>query len=75
MSCTTVLVGRKASNDGSTMIARTDDGHFDEKKLIVVNPKDQPKKYRSVIGHLEIDLPDNPLRYTSCPSVDPKDGI
>ena len=75
MSCTTVLVGRKASHDGSTMIARTDDGHFDEKKLIVVHPKDQPKKYRSVIGHLEIDLPDNPLRYTSCPSVDPKDGI
>ncbi|MBR6015382.1 MAG: C69 family dipeptidase, partial [Firmicutes bacterium] len=26
MPCTTILVGRKASNDGSTMIARTDDG-------------------------------------------------
>ena len=75
MSCTTVLVGRKASNDGSTMIARTDDGHFDVKKLIVVNPKDQPKKYRSRISHAEISLPENPLRYTSCPSVDPKDGI
>ena len=75
MPCTTVLVGRKASNDGSTMIARTDDGHFDVKKLIRVSPKDQPKKYKSVISHLEIDLPDNPLGYTSCPSVDPKDGI
>lgn len=75
MPCTTVLVGRKASNDGSTMIARTDDGHFDVKKLIVVNPKDQPKKYRSKISHVEIALPENPLRYTSCPSVDPKDGI
>ncbi len=75
MSCTTVLVGRKASHDGSTMIARTDDGHFDEKKLIVVNPKDQPKKYKSVISHLEIELPDNPMRYTSCPSVDPQNGI
>ncbi len=75
MSCTTVLVGRKASHDGSTMIARTDDGHFDEKKLIVVNPKDQPRKYKSVISHAEIDLPDNPLRYTACPSVDPKNGI
>ena len=74
MPCTTVLVGRKASNDGSTMIARTDDGHFDVKKLIVVSPKDQPKKYRSVISHLEIELPENPLRYTACPSVDPKDG-
>ena len=75
MSCTTVLVGRKASHDGSTMIARTDDGRFDEKKLIVVNPKDQPKKYKSVISHLEIGLPDHPLRYTACPSVDPKNGI
>jgi dipeptidase len=56
MPCTTVLVGRKASNDGSTMIARTDDGHYDVKKLIVVNPKDQPKKYKSVGAHLEIEL-------------------
>ena len=75
MSCTTVLVGRHASNDRSTMIARTDDGHFDIKKLIVVEPKDQPKKYKSVLSHVEIELPDNPMRYTSCPSVDPKEGI
>ena len=75
MSCTTVLVGRKASNDGSTMIARTEDGHFDVKKMIVVNPGDQPKQYKSVISHLEIMLPENPLRYTACPSVDLKEGI
>ena len=47
MACTTILVGKKATNDGSTMIARNDDGHFDCKKIIVVNPKDQPKKYKS----------------------------
>ena len=75
MSCTTVLVGKNASNDRSTMIARTDDGHFDVKKLIVVEPKDQPKKYKSVLSHLEIELPEAPLRYTACPNVDPKDGI
>ena len=75
MSCTTVLVGKNASNDRSTMIARTDDGHFDVKKLIVVEPKQQPKKYRSVLSHLEIALPENPLRYTACPSVDKKEGI
>ena len=74
MSCTTVLVGAKASHDGSTMIARTDDGHFDVKKLIVVNPKDQPKKYKGVESHLEIELTEKPMRYTACPSVDPKDG-
>ncbi|MBQ8074741.1 MAG: C69 family dipeptidase [Oscillospiraceae bacterium] len=75
MPCTTLLVGKNASNDGSTMIARTDDGHFDVKKLIVVNPKKQPKKYKCVLSHLQIELPDNPMRYTACPSVDPKDGI
>ena len=75
MACTTILVGKKASYNGSTMIARNDDGHFDVKKLIVVDPKNQPRKYKSKIGHLEIELPDNPLRYTSNPSVDPTDGI
>ncbi|MCR5089460.1 MAG: C69 family dipeptidase [Oscillospiraceae bacterium] len=75
MSCTTVLVGKNASNDRSTMIARTDDGHFDVKKMIVVEPGKQPKKYRSVLSHLEVELPEEPLRYTSCPSVDTKNGI
>ncbi len=75
MSCTTILVGKKASYDGSTMVARNDDGFYDVKKLITVEPKDQPKKYKSRIGHLEIELPDNPLRYTSTPSVDTEHGI
>ena len=75
MPCTTVLVGKKASHDGSTMIARTDDGHFDVKKLVVVDPKQQKRKYKSVLSHVEIELPEKALRYTACPSVDPKDGI
>ena len=76
MSCTTILVGKKASNDASTMIARTDDGHFDVKKLVVVEPEQQPRVYRSVLSHLEIPLPEEPLRYTACPNVDPaREGI
>ncbi len=75
MGCTTVLVGRKASNDGSTMISRTDDGHFDVKKMIVVEPEKQPRKYKSVISHVEIPLPEEPMRYTACPSVDKVKGI
>ena len=75
MPCTTILVGRNASNDRSTMIARTDDGHFDVKKMIVVEPKKQPRKYKSVLSHLEIDLPEEPMRYTACPSVDKARGI
>jgi len=75
MPCTTLLVGKKASNDGSTMIARTDDGFFDVKKLTVVPPEKQPRRYKCVESHLELQLPENPLRYTSCPSVDPKNGV
>ena len=75
MPCTTIMVGRNASNDRSTMVARTDDGHFDVKKMIVVEPNKQPRKYKTVISHLEIELPDNPMRYTACPSVDKVKGI
>ena len=70
MPCTTLLVGKKASYDGSTMTARNDDGNYDVKQLISVTPDKQPRKYTSKIGHLTIDLPDNPLRYTSNQSVD-----
>ena len=44
MACTTILVGKKASYDGSTMIARNDDsgsGHFTPKKFVVVQPQEQ----------------------------------
>ena len=40
MPCTTILVGKNATYDGSTMIARNDDAggndHFTPKKMIVV---------------------------------------
>ena len=41
MSCTTILVGRKASYDGSTMIARNDDGAYTLKHLRIFEPKDK----------------------------------
>lgn len=75
MSCTTVLVGKKASNDNSTMVARTEDGYFDVKRTIVVLPKEQPRKYKSKISHVVIDLPEDPMRYTASPNVDDKNGI
>lgn len=75
MPCTTILVGKDASIDGSTMIARNDDGAFDTKKLIVVKPEDQPKEYVSKISGVKIPLPDNPLRYTATPNVSKKRGI
>ena len=64
MSCTTLLVGKNASYDGSTMIARNDDSGadgFTPKKFVVISSKEQKRKYKTVISHLEIDLPDNPM--------------
>ncbi len=75
MACTTILVGRKASYDGSTMIARTDDGMFDVKKTVVLDPAKQKRTYKSVISHREIELPENPLRCTISPDVNPSKGI
>ena len=78
MPCTTLLAGRKATYDGSTMIARNDDsaaGRYTPKKLIIVTPDQQPHIYRSVISHVEIELPDEPMRYSAVPNVLPDEGI
>ena len=73
MACTTILVGKDASYDGSTIIARNEDsanGEFCPKRFIVVKPEEQPRRYRSVLSHVEIDLPDYPMRYTAVPNAD-----
>ena len=78
MACTTILVGKNASYDGSTMIARNDDsgsGHFMPKKFVVVHPEDHPAIYKSVISHVEIPLPGNPLRMTAMPNAIEGKGI
>ncbi|MBW3078489.1 C69 family dipeptidase [Bifidobacterium simiiventris] len=78
MSCTTLLVGKNASYDGSTIIARDDDsgsGRYDPKRFVAVAPADQPRHYRSVLSHVEIDLPDDPCRYSIVPNVLPNRGV
>ena len=78
MACTTILVGKKASYDGSTMIARNDDsgsGHFTAKKFVVVQPQEHPAVYRSVLSHVEIPLPGDPLRMTAMPNAVEGKGI
>ncbi|MCR5154106.1 MAG: C69 family dipeptidase, partial [Lachnospiraceae bacterium] len=78
MPCTTILVGKNASYDGSTLMARNEDSGstgFCAKKFIVVNPEDQPKTYKSIISKVEIELPDNPMRYTAMPNATPEEGI
>ena len=72
MPCTTILVGKNASYDGSTIIARNDDsgaGSYTPKKYVVVKPEEQPRIYKSEISHVEIELPDDPMRYTAVPNA------
>lgn len=75
-SCTAVLVGKKATVDGSTMIARNEDagGGINAKRFIVVKPEDQPKTYISTFNNFQLKLPANPLRYTETPCADLRNG-
>ena len=78
MACTTILVGKNATYDGSCMIDRNDDsaaGSYTAKKCVVVHPQEQPKKYESVISHAIVDLPENPMRYTAVPNAVEGEGI
>lgn len=78
MPCTTILVGKNATYDGSTMIARNDDspsGSFTPKKFVVVQPDEQPIHYQSVISHAKVELPENPMRYTAVPNAVEGEGI
>ena len=78
MPCTTLLIGKKASYDGSTIVARNEDsgsGSFCPKRFVVVHPEEQPRHYVSKIAHLAIELPDNPERYTALPNAILDEGI
>jgi len=77
-SCTTILVGKKASYDGSTMIARNEDspsGIFWPKKLSISNPETSSNQYKSKISNLTIELPKNPLKHVYFPKIDLSEGV
>lgn len=78
MPCTTILIGKHASYDGSTIMARNEDspnGVFEPKRMAVVEPADQPRTYVSELAHFTMPLPDDPMRYTSVPDVLPGHGV
>lgn len=76
-SCTTILVGKKATYDNSTMMARDEDivNFFTSKKYIINKSENQPKKYKSINSSFEIELPKNPLQYSSKPDTIEGSGI
>ena len=78
MACTTILVGKKASYDGSTIMARNDDspsGIFTPKKIEFYPRKQGKETYRSVISHVEIELPEESFAYTATPNIDIHEGL
>ena len=76
-SCTTILVGKNATNDGSTMMARDEDIYedFNPKRHIIVKPENHPRQYKSVNSDFKIELPENPLQYSSKPDAREGSGI
>ena len=78
MPCTTILVGKKASYDGSTIVARNEDsanGEFNPKRFCVVDPEGRTS-YTSKISHLTVPLPaEDGVRYTAVPNADLSQGL
>ena len=71
-ACTTVLVGKKASVDGSVMIARNEDFHEAVSvKLFTVMPASEVKNrtYTSKNTGVTVALPEKALRCTSTPQA------
>ncbi len=78
MACTTILVGKNASYDGSTLVARNDDcgaDNFTVKKFVYITPEEQSTTYKSVLSHVTIELPPNPMGFTATPNVIPGKGV
>ncbi len=81
MPCTTILVGRKASYDGSTMIARNDDspsGSYMPKKFLVRQAEQEGQEtriYESVLSHVKVELPGGAMRYTCVPNAVDGEGL
>ncbi|GKT03009.1 C69 family dipeptidase [Furfurilactobacillus sp. WILCCON 0119] len=76
-ACTSIMVGKKASLDGATYIARNED------RVVAIHPKRffvQPavsgrsETYVSPYNQLTVPLPADGLRYTATPNADPTDG-
>lgn len=76
-ACTSIMVGKGATIDGSTFISRNEDRvKAIEPKRFLVRPAvhDRHATYVSAYNKLTVPLPENGLRYTATPSVDQSAG-
>lgn len=73
-ACTSMMVGKKASVDGSTYISRNEDrlNAIYAKRAIVRPAKvNTDRTYVSMYNQLKVELPEKALRYTATPNVYP----
>lgn len=76
--CTSVLVGKKATADGSTLIARNEDCKAAWPKHMVVHPHEEfaeEQKFVAVDNKFEIMLPKVKGKYTATPEWTPDYGL
>ena len=75
-ACTSMLVGKDASADGSVMIARNDDTFLPlTPQRFYMHPAwhgEKGKKIKSWLNGFEMELPENGYRYNAVPNVDYK---
>lgn len=75
-ACTTVLVGKKATVDGSTMIARNEDMGTAWAKHFYVRPENSNKvDYISKGNGFKLTLPKEQMKYTATPEWDDSEGL
>lgn len=71
-SCTAVLVGKEASVDHATMIARNEDaeGGINPKRLIYVPAQTASREFKSTFNGFHVQLPGDALGHTLTPMAD-----
>ena len=77
-ACTSILVGKTASLDGSTMIARTENNACacaPKRFTVVPERRWEHKQFTSAGNGFSMELDGAALRYTSTPEGDPSEGL
>ncbi|AIG65477.1 C69 family dipeptidase [Weissella tructae] len=76
-TCTTLLVGKEISVDGSTLIARNEDGgeQPNPQKFVVIPEYTSKTEYVSKLNNVRIPLSGKALRHTATPDADDSFGI